>query len=151
MGNDHFRRQSTRGHVMYPSQAVDISRQAFTPDGPDLVGNKTVEPTTEKGILILEDGVPGSSDVYHHACLLHLTYPAACFSSGTVIVSASLASSSSSRTGPRFPGRPRCSETRCCFASSCLLCGSVGRCPPGSKTVRSRPSAPTYPARPVSR
>src|SRR5437588_12988259 len=121
---------------MYPSQAVDVTCQAFTPDGPDLVGNKTVEPTTEKGILLLEDGVPGSSNGYHHACLVHLTYPAGCFSSGTVLVSASLASSISSRTGPRFPARPRRSETKCCFAPSCLLCGSVARCPRSPKSVR---------------
>src|SRR5438105_1338346 len=118
--NDFLSHKSTGRHMMCPSQAVDVSRQAFTPNGTNFVGNKIVEPTTRSNMLPEEHIGPGISDLYHHTCLLHLTYPASCCSSGMV------APPISSRTGPRFPGRPRGSGIRGCF-SSCLLWEASGR------------------------
>src|SRR6266702_2713016 len=100
--------------MMGPPQAVDISCQALTPGRSHFVGNKVIEPTTRQNMLLWEQGGPGIPDLHDHGGLLYLTHPTASCSSELAPPPIS------SRTGPRFPGRPgECGDVDCSFSCIC--------------------------------
>src|SRR5258708_1171329 len=112
--NDFLSHQCARRYMMSPPQAVDISRQAFTPGSSNFVRSQIIEPTTRQEILLWKGSGPGIPDLHDPKGLLYPTHPAASCSSEL------LPPPISSRTGPRFPGRSgECGDDNCSFSCIC--------------------------------
>ncbi len=119
---------------MRPPQAIDISGQTFTPERSRFLRSKVIEPTTRQDILLWKRSGPGIPDLHNRKGRLNPTHPARPCSS------ASVPPPISSRTGPRFPGRPSAGGEDDC--SSCTCWEAADRDPLNPRRVRSRSSAP---------
>src|SRR6266851_1785246 len=129
-GINHLRYQGTRRNMMCPSQAVDVARQAFTPEGFRRLRSQMVEESPRRN-----SNAPWSTDSDGSIGGPHLGHPTA--SSGKV--SCLVASPMASRWGARFPGR---GDLRG-FCSTAASGAFFDPGPLSPRRVRSRSSAPS--------